>query len=145
MLQSLPHPCICHLQTARLLSRSRLIAEMLRADGKDISKKASTRKGRYLMVFNFQLAPAAAGKLVRRVAFAHRWVGGPCRPHADVSTTALPAQCNFIGRFLLSPYGPLLRPPSRAPSPAWTARTRCSTWTSRRAGTSCLVGAWVAA
>jgi hypothetical protein len=36
---------------------------MLRADGKDISKKASIRKGRYLMVFNFQLAPAAAGKL----------------------------------------------------------------------------------
>lgn len=38
---------------------------MLRADGKDIVKKASIRKGRYLLVFNFQLAPAAAGKLVR--------------------------------------------------------------------------------
>ena len=38
---------------------------MLRADGKDIVKKGSSRKGRYLLVFNFQLAPAAAGKLVR--------------------------------------------------------------------------------
>lgn len=28
-------------------------------------KKSSSRKGRYLLAFNFQLAPAAAGKLVR--------------------------------------------------------------------------------
>jgi len=37
---------------------------MVRSGGKDIVKKSSTRKGRYLLVFNFQLAPAAAGKLV---------------------------------------------------------------------------------
>jgi hypothetical protein len=67
-----------------------LAAEMLRADGKDISKKASIRKGRYLMVFNFQLAPAAAGKLVRwnvlaappmHIACSWGWQGrhgGPC-------------------------------------------------------------------
>jgi len=38
---------------------------MQRAGGKDIVKKSSSRKGRYLLAFNFQLAPAAAGKLVR--------------------------------------------------------------------------------
>lgn len=37
---------------------------MTRACGKDIVKKPSTRKGRYLLAFNFQLAPAAAGRLV---------------------------------------------------------------------------------
>ncbi|KAI7835747.1 hypothetical protein COHA_010352 [Chlorella ohadii] len=36
---------------------------MQRAGGKDIVKKSSSRKGRYLLAFNFQLAPAAAGKL----------------------------------------------------------------------------------
>lgn len=40
-------------------------AVMQRAGGKDIVKRSSTRKGRYLLAFNFQLAPAAAGKLVR--------------------------------------------------------------------------------
>ncbi len=40
-------------------------AVMQRAGGKDIVKKSSSRKGRYLLAFNFQLAPAAAGKLVR--------------------------------------------------------------------------------
>ncbi|KAL4855763.1 DNA-binding protein RHL1 [Chlorella vulgaris] len=56
---------------AGVLSRTRRLSStvlpptklMLRADGKDITKKASHRKGRYLLVFNFQLAPAAAGKL----------------------------------------------------------------------------------
>lgn len=43
---------------------------MQRSDGKDIVKKMSARKGRYLLVFNFQLAPAAAGRFVRAV-------GGP--------------------------------------------------------------------
>lgn len=41
-----------------------LPAVMTRACGKDIVKKPSTRKGRYLLAFNFQLAPAAAGRLV---------------------------------------------------------------------------------
>lgn len=45
--------------------RSLRDAVMARACGKDIVKKPSTRKGRYLLAFNFQLAPAAAGKLVR--------------------------------------------------------------------------------
>ena len=45
---------------------------MERAAGKDIVKKSSVRKGRYLLVLNFQLAPAAAGKLVR----SWRWCGG---------------------------------------------------------------------
>ena len=58
---TLPCPCPCpacvpcpHLPPA----------VMLRSDGKDIVKKSSSRRGRYLLVFNFQLAPAAAGKLV---------------------------------------------------------------------------------
>eukprot|EP00877_Chromochloris_zofingiensis_P004177 jgi/Chrzof1/13760/Cz08g11060.t1 len=36
---------------------------LLKADGKDIVKKSSNRKNRYLMVFNCLLAPASAGKL----------------------------------------------------------------------------------
>jgi hypothetical protein len=36
---------------------------MAKADGKDIVKKSSVRKGRYLLVFNCKLAPAAAGRL----------------------------------------------------------------------------------
>jgi hypothetical protein len=35
-----------------------------RCNGCDIIKKSTVRKGRYMVVFNFQLAPAAAGKLV---------------------------------------------------------------------------------
>jgi hypothetical protein len=58
-------PCICG-------------AVMLRADGKDITKKASHRKGRYLLVFNFQLAPAAAGKLVRHTCIKSLGLLGSC-------------------------------------------------------------------
>lgn len=36
---------------------------MLKADGKDITKRSSARRNRYLLVFNCQLAPAAAGRL----------------------------------------------------------------------------------
>jgi hypothetical protein len=38
-------------------------AVLVKADGKDIVKRSSARKTRYLMVFNCQLAPAAAGRL----------------------------------------------------------------------------------
>lgn len=38
-------------------------AVMLKADGKDITKRSSARRNRYLLVFNCQLAPAAAGRL----------------------------------------------------------------------------------
>ncbi|GAB4813260.1 hypothetical protein N2152v2_000306 [Parachlorella kessleri] len=38
-------------------------AAMARADGRDIVKKSTTRKNRYLLVFNCQIAPAAAGKV----------------------------------------------------------------------------------
>ena len=37
----------------------------IKADGKDIIKKSSARKNRYLLVFNCLLAPAAAGRMVR--------------------------------------------------------------------------------
>lgn len=37
---------------------------LLKSNGKDIVKKSSNRKNRYMLVFNFQLAPAAAGRLV---------------------------------------------------------------------------------
>ena len=50
---------------------------MLRADGRDIVKRSSTRKNRYLLVFNMRLAPAAAGKLVREAR-----VGGSTAPPA---------------------------------------------------------------
>jgi hypothetical protein len=40
-----------------------LSAVMLKADGKDITKRSSARRNRYLLVFNCQLAPAAAGRL----------------------------------------------------------------------------------
>lgn len=40
-----------------------VIAVMTNADGKDIVKKSSQRKNRYLLVFNCKLAPAAAGRL----------------------------------------------------------------------------------
>ena len=36
---------------------------MIKANGKDITKRSSTRRNRYLLVFNCQLAPAAAGRL----------------------------------------------------------------------------------
>ena len=37
---------------------------MVKAGGKDIVKRGSQRRGRYLLVLNCQLAPAAAGRLV---------------------------------------------------------------------------------
>lgn len=38
-------------------------ADLAKADGKDIVKRSSARRSRYLLVFNCQLAPAAAGRL----------------------------------------------------------------------------------
>ena len=71
---------------------------MLRCDGKDIVKKSSTRKGRYLLVFNFQLAPAAAGKLVRLAALSTRmrWSDGwGCRVQgADCATLGQQRCCS---------------------------------------------------
>ena len=56
-----------------------LRAAMARANGKDIVKRSSTRKGRYLLVFNFQLAAAAAGKLVGAPAAGCTACRGGCR------------------------------------------------------------------
>ncbi|MEW5300724.1 MAG: hypothetical protein WDW36_003634 [Sanguina aurantia] len=36
---------------------------LVKANGKDITRKSSSRKNRYLMIINLQLAPAAAGRL----------------------------------------------------------------------------------
>lgn len=78
MCISLPQPCLLSPPQPCLLSPAYTPclpacpprpparpAVMQRAGGKDIVKKSSSRKGRYLLAFNFQLAPAAAGKLVR--------------------------------------------------------------------------------
>ena len=43
--------------------QSSFFAVLLKADGKDITKRSSARRNRYLLVFNCQLAPAAAGRL----------------------------------------------------------------------------------
>jgi hypothetical protein len=53
------------LSRTRRLSASTLPPSkvMIKAGGKDIVKKSTNRKGRYILVFNCQLAPAAAGKL----------------------------------------------------------------------------------
>ena len=132
---------------------------MLRSDGKDIVKKSSTRKGRYLLVFNFQLAPAAAGKLVRLAALSMRmrWSDGwGCRVQGAACATLgqqrccpaphLPpdhARCKPAARRSLPPASPLLPTHPftlcRAHLPSWTARTRSCTSTSRRGGTKCLV------
>jgi hypothetical protein len=46
-----------------------LHAALLKSAGQDVVKKSSTRKNRYLMVFNCQIAPIAGGKLVRSPPF----------------------------------------------------------------------------
>lgn len=40
-------------------------AALLKSAGQDVVKKSSTRKNRYLMVFNCQIAPIPGAKLVR--------------------------------------------------------------------------------
>eukprot|EP00878_Enallax_costatus_P021413 GHUV01022664.1.p1 GENE.GHUV01022664.1~~GHUV01022664.1.p1 ORF type:complete len:161 (+),score=32.31 GHUV01022664.1:282-764(+) len=40
-----------------------LCKALIKADGKDIVKKSAVRKGRYLLVFNCKIAPAAAGPM----------------------------------------------------------------------------------
>lgn len=46
---------------------------LVRSNGKDIIKKSSSRKSRYLLIFNCLLAPTAGGRLVRscREMLAH--------------------------------------------------------------------------
>lgn len=39
-----------------------------RANGKDIVKKTSIRKNRYMLLFNVSITPKAGGKLVRPAA-----------------------------------------------------------------------------
>ena len=64
---SLQYPLILEYRPLYPVSEShnltQLYAVMLKADGKDITKRSSARRNRYLLVFNCQLAPAAAGRL----------------------------------------------------------------------------------
>ena len=114
-------------------------AAMLRADGKDIVKRSTTRKNRYLLVFNMRLAPAAAGKLVRRG-------GRRLRTRPPAAGAAAPSNncCTALPNIVPNPRRAALHlaPPlrlCRARWPSWTAATRCCTSTSRRGATSYLV------
>jgi len=138
-------------------------AALLRCSGRDIVKKSSNRKNRYLLVFNCLIAPAAAGRLVRaRAAAPRRSLAPPTRrPPMDPATPArpsaacqppalLPARdapgdpCSRITSLLLSSDRlasprrllPLLKslPRGRACCRSWTPATRSCTWSSRRAG-----------
>ncbi|KXZ49328.1 hypothetical protein GPECTOR_22g922 [Gonium pectorale] len=50
-------------EVGRVTSQLPLSKALVKANGKDITKKSSTRRNRYLVVVNALLAPAAAGRL----------------------------------------------------------------------------------